>query len=141
MNSITISGNITRDIQLRRTQAGRGVCTFSVACNRTAKKPNGEEAQYTDYVNVQAWGQLAENIAGSLHKGDRVIVTGRWSTRKYQSKDGREQYMTEVVADEAGPSLLFAQTSGAPRDEYGFEAPSDKGGFGRFGKAEEDIPF
>lgn len=150
MNQAVVSGNITRDLQPRVTKTGKAWLSFSIADNRNVQKPNGETVQVTDYHNIVAWGALAENIATNCQKGQRIIVVGRINTRKYTDKTGKDAYITEVVAEECGPSLKFAKTGargdGTRTDEYGFTAPPSAQGsanFQRFGKsyAEEDIPF
>jgi single-strand DNA-binding protein len=107
-NSVTLVGNLTRDPELRYTTTGRGVASFGLAVNRRYQQ-NGEWQEQTSFFNVTAWGDLGENLAASVNKGSRVIVTGRLQQREYQTKEGENRTIVEVIADEAGPSLRWAQ--------------------------------
>jgi single-strand DNA-binding protein len=107
-NTVTLVGNITRDPELRYTTGGRGVASFGLAVNRRYQK-NGEWQEETSFFNVVAWADLGENLAASTSKGDRLIVTGRLEQRSYETKEGEKRQVIEVIADEAGPSLRWAQ--------------------------------
>lgn len=106
-NHVTLVGNVTRDPELRYTTGGRGVAGFGLAVNRKYKR-NGEDVEEVSFFNVTCWGDLGENIAASLTKGSRAIVTGRLEQRSYE-KDGEKRSVIEVIADEVGPSLRWAQ--------------------------------
>ena len=86
-NSVTLVGNLTKDPELRYTATGRGVASFGLAVNRRYQQ-NGEWQEQVSFFNVVAWGDLGENAAASLNKGNRVIVTGRLEQRSYDSKEG-----------------------------------------------------
>lgn len=106
-NTITCTGNLTRDPELRYTTGGRGVASFGLAVNRRYKK--GEEwVEQTSFFNVVAWGELGENASASLTKGARVIVTGRLEQRSWETSDGEKRSVVEIIADELGPSLRWA---------------------------------
>jgi len=107
-NSVTLVGNLTRDPELRYTTGGRGVASFGLAVNRRYQV-NGEWQEQVSFFNVVAWGDLGENAAASISKGTRVVVTGRLEQRSYETKDGEKRNVTEVIADELGPSLRWAQ--------------------------------
>jgi len=107
-NSVTVVGNLTRDPELRYTTGGRGVASFGLAVNRRYQQ-NGEWQEQTSFFNITAWGDLGENLAASVNKGARVIVTGRLQQREYQTKEGENRTIVEIIADEAGPSLRWAQ--------------------------------
>jgi single-strand DNA-binding protein len=107
-NSVTLVGNLTRDPELRYTQSGRGVASFGLAVNRRYQQ-NGEWQEQTSFFNITAWGDLGENLAASVTKGSRVIVTGRLQQREYETREGDKRTIVEVIADEAGPSLRWAQ--------------------------------
>ena len=107
-NSVTLVGNVTRDPELRYTTGGRGVASFGLAVNRRYQV-NGEWQEQVSFFNIVAWADLGENAAASLTKGSRVIVTGRLEQRSYETKDGEKRNVTEVIADELGPSLRWAQ--------------------------------
>lgn len=109
-NTTTVVGNITRDPELRYTTGGRGVASFGIACNRRYQK-DGEWVEQVSFFNVVAWGTLGENAAASLTKGTRVVVYGRLEQRSWEGKDGETKSVTEIVADEVGPSLRWAQAT------------------------------
>lgn len=107
-NTITLTGNLTRDPELRYTNGGRGVATFGLAVNRRWQQ-NGEWQEQVSFFNIVAWGDLGENVAASATKGTRIIVTGRLEQRSYDDRDGNQRSVTEVIADDIGPSLKWAQ--------------------------------
>jgi single-strand DNA-binding protein len=107
-NSVTLVGNMTKDPELRYTTGGRAVASFGLAVNRRYQV-NGEWQEQVSFFNIVAWGDLGENAAASLAKGNRVVVTGRLEQRSYETKDGEKRSVTEVIADELGPSLRWAQ--------------------------------
>lgn len=107
-STVTIVGNITRDPELRFTAGGKGIASFGVAVNRRWQQ-NGEWQEKVSFFNVTAWDTLGENIAASLTKGTRVIVTGRLEQREYETKEGEKRNVVEIVADEVGPSLRWAR--------------------------------
>ena len=122
MNSVQILGNLGRDPVIRATKTGRSVASFSVAVSRTYTTPQGEQRELTDWINVVAWGPLAEAVGNQLKKGSRVFVEGRISSRSYDAQDGTKRYVTEVVAN------TIAVPIGTPRSSsYG---PQQGGSFG-----------
>jgi single-strand DNA-binding protein len=130
-NNITLVGNLTRDPELSYTSGGRGAASFGVAVNRRYQV-NGEWQEQTSFFNVVAWGTLGENAAGSLNKGNRILVYGRLEQRTWETQEGEKRSVVEVVADEIGPSLRWAQahvekTSRSNADGSG-GAPSPTGG-------------
>lgn len=104
----TAVGNATRDVELRYTTGGTAVATFGLACNRRYQR-NGEWQEETSFFNVVAWGSLAENAAASILKGARVIVSGRLQQRSWETDQGEKRSVVEIVADDIGPSLRWAQ--------------------------------
>ncbi len=121
-NSITLVGNLTRDPELRYTQGGRAVANFGMAVNRRYQV-NGEWQEETSFFNVVAWAELGENAAASLSKGSRTIVFGRLQQRDYENREGEKRSMVEVVADDIGPSLRWAQAT-VERNERSDAGPS-----------------
>lgn len=99
LNKTIIMGRLTSDPELRRTQNGTPVTTFTVACDRDIKNANGE--RYTDFFDVVAWLGTAEFIAKHFHRGGGIIVEGRLQSRKYQDKNGDNRYVIEVLAKQA----------------------------------------
>ena len=109
MNStITIVGNVTRDPELRFTGSGLATASFGVAVNRKLPpRADGGSAEAVTFFNVVAWQSLAENAAESLHKGNRVVVSGRLEQRSWENAEGERRTIFELVADEIGPSLRW----------------------------------
>lgn len=147
MNSVQIMGNLTRDPQMRATKTGRAVASFSVAVNRTYSAPNGEQRELTDFVNVVAWGSLAEAVGNQLKKGTRVFVEGRYSSRSYETQDGQKRYVTEVTANLVALPIGMQHSAQPAQDMGGYAQPSgfsqSRGNFNQFGtsRTDEDIPF
>lgn len=105
----TIVGNLTRDPELRYTASGRAWTRLGVASNRRWRnRTSGDWEEATSFFNVTCWGDLAERVADSLSKGDRVIVFGRLEQRTYEDRDGTSRNVVDVIADEIGPSLRWA---------------------------------
>lgn len=106
---ITLAGNLTADPELRYVASGIPVTTFTVAS--TPKTQNHATQQWEDgepmFVRCTVWREYAENVAESLNKGMRVIVTGRLTTRHYEH-NGQQRTSLEMQVDEIGPSLRYA---------------------------------
>ncbi|MDP2292263.1 MAG: single-stranded DNA-binding protein [Actinomycetota bacterium] len=130
-STVTIVGNLTRDPELRFTAGGKGVASFGVAVGRRFQQ-NGEWQEKTSFFNVTAWDTLGENIAASLTKGTRVVVTGRLEQREYETKEGEKRNVVEIVADEVGPSLRWAraEVERISRDGGGNSGGGNSGGGG-----------
>jgi single-strand DNA-binding protein len=126
-NSITVVGNLTRDPELRYTTGGRGVASFGIAVNRRYQQ-NGEWQEQTSFFNVVAWGTLGENVSASLTKGTRAIVTGRLEQRSWDTPEGEKRSVVEIVADEIGPALRWAQAQVERNERTGGEGGYSGGG-------------
>lgn len=113
-----ITGNVTRPVDLKYGQSGRPRAVLGVAVNRRFQRQGEQEwTEETSFFNVIAWGSLAENVAESLHKGDRVVVVGRLEQRSYTPEGSDEKRsVVEIVADEVSVSLRFA-TAAPVRNE------------------------
>lgn len=98
MNKLFIVGNLTAKPELRTTQDGTKVCTFSVAVNRRRKAQNGREE--ADFFRVTAWRALGENCFNYLDKGRKVAVTGAVMLNSYKGSDGNMRYNMELTADD-----------------------------------------
>src|SRR5580658_10491344 len=108
-NSVTLVGNVTRDPELRFTNTGQPTASFGLAVNRrwqNRQTQNWEEA--TSFFDVVCWRELAENVALSLAKGMRVMVSGRLEQRTWENEEGERRSKVEVVADDIGTSLRYA---------------------------------
>lgn len=106
-NMVTLTGNLTRDPELRFTTGGRGVASFGLAVNRRWQK-NGEWQEEVSFFNIVCWGDMAENVATSLTKGSRAICAGRLVQRSWETETGDKRSVVELVCDEVGPSLRWA---------------------------------
>jgi single-strand DNA-binding protein len=105
----TITGNLTRDPELRFTPGGQATVAFAVAATRGwTDRFTNERKEQTSFFDVVAWGTLAENVAHSLRKGDRVVVAGRLDQRTWETQEGERRSKVEIVADEVAPSLRWA---------------------------------
>jgi single-strand DNA-binding protein len=108
-NSTTITGNLTREPEIRYTREGQPNTTLGVAVNRRWQdRETREWEESTSFFDVICWRDLAENAALSLSKGMRVVVTGRLEQRSWENDEGERRFKVEIVADEVGPSLRFA---------------------------------
>ena len=112
-NTVTVVGNVTRDPELRFTPNGAAVTSFGLAWNR--KGQNDEEI--VSFFDVTCWSGLAENVAESISKGDRVVVYGRLDQRSWESQEGERRSKVEIVADDVSPSLRWA-TVEITRNEF-----------------------
>jgi len=130
-NNITISGNITRDPEMRYTPSGISKVTFGVAVNRSWRNQQSQEwEEQTSFFNVVAWRQLAENASASLTKGSRVVVSGRLEQRSWETDQGEKRSIVEIVADDIAPSLRFATAEIHKVERSGPGGPNDGGGGG-----------
>ena len=105
---VTIIGNLTANPELRFLDSGVAKSNLRVAENRRYQDRSGEWQEETSYWTVIAWRDLAENIAESLKRGDRIMVAGRMLSRSYETSNGEKRYVTEIVADSVGPDLRWA---------------------------------
>lgn len=97
INNTVLIGRVTKDIELKQTQANKSVTQFVLAVNRQFKNANGERE--ADFINIVAWGKTAELLAQYAHKGSQIGVVGRIQTRNYENQQGQRVYVTEVVAE------------------------------------------
>lgn len=126
VNKVTLIGHLGRDAETKFTPSGVAMTKFSVATNRRWKdQQTGEWKEETDWANVVLWRQ--ENLANYLTKGKQVYVEGRLQTRSWDDKDGKKQYMTEVVADDVillgGAGAGASEGGGRPARDEGFGPP------------------
>ncbi len=111
-NNVTIVGNLTRDPELRFTPSGQATVTFGVAVNRRWQNRQTQEwDEATSYFDVVCWAQMAENVAQSLGRGSRVVVSGRLDQRSWENSEGDKRSKIEITADEVAPSLRWATVS------------------------------
>lgn len=106
INRVVLVGRLTRDPEVRKTQTGLSVCSFTLACDRAGKKEEGQ--QTADFISCVAWRQSADFLNDYAAKGSMIGVDGKIQTRSYE-KDGQRVYTTEVLADSV--QLLESKTS------------------------------
>ena len=146
LNKIFLMGRLTRDPELRRTQSGTAVTSFSLAVDRDFKSQSGEKE--TDFIDVVAWRSTAEFVAKYFTKGRMAVVEGRLQIREWKDKDGNNRRSAEVVADNIyfgdskrdGAGSDYAPAYSAPMG--GYNAPM--GGASAFAEIDEedgDLPF
>ena len=139
---ITIIGNITGDPELRFTPSGAAVANFTVASTPRAfdRQSNEWKDGETLFMRCSVWRDAAENVAESLNRGTRVIVSGRLKSRSYETKEGEKRTVVELEVDEVGPSLRYASAK-VTKTQRG----NGGGGFGgqssSFGGQQQEDPW
>jgi len=113
LNKIVIMGRLTRDPELRRTQSGTAVTSFSIACDRDFKSQSGEKE--TDFIDVVAWRNTAEFVSKYFAKGRMAVVEGRLQIRDWTDREGGKRRSAEVVAD----NVYFGDSKRDSGGEYG----------------------
>jgi single-strand DNA-binding protein len=133
--TITLIGNLTSDPELRFTPSGSPVANFTVASTpRTFDRQSNEwKDGETLFLRAAVWREAAENVAESLTKGMRVIVSGRLKSRSYETKEGEKRTVTELEVDEIGPSLRYANAKVNRTQRSGGQGGQTGGGFGNQG--------
>ena len=107
-NSITVVGNLVEDPELRYTQSGTALANVRVASSRRFQDRNQEWQEETAFFRGTVWREMAEQVAESLHKGDRVIITGSIEQRDWEDNQGQKRSSLELRIQEIGPSLRWA---------------------------------
>src|SRR5690349_1606699 len=149
INRVVLTGNLTRDPELRSTSGGTAVCSLRIACNTRRKDQSGEWVDKPNYFDVTVWGAQGENCATYLSKGRPVAVDGRLDWREWESQDGGKRQSIEIIA-ESVQFLGSRDGSGAVQGNGGITAhsdvPADTSDFENTepvgaGSASDDIPF
>jgi single-strand DNA-binding protein len=145
--TITVVGNLTADPELRFTSSGAAVASFTVASTpRTFDRQSGEwKDGEALFMRCSIWRQAAENVAESLTRGARVIVSGRLKQRSYDTREGEKRTVIELEVDEVGPSLRYAtakvnRVSRGSGDGGGFGGGGNSGGGGGGGGSRQSAP-
>lgn len=124
-NNLFVVGNVTRDPELRFTQGGMAVASFGVAWNK--RKQDGEEE--VSFFDVTCFRSLAENVAESITKGTRVVITGTLQQRSWENQEGERRSKVEILADEVSPSLRWASAE-IRKNEFRGDSGGQSGGGG-----------
>jgi single-strand DNA-binding protein len=147
INRVVLTGNLTRDPELRSLPSGTSVCNLRVACNTRRKDASGEWVDKPNYFDVTVWGAQGENCAQYLSKGRPVAVDGRLEWREWEEKEtGKKRQSVDIIADSVqflgsrdggdnGGSGRFTPQSDVPADTADFEPAPAGGG------SDDDIPF
>ena len=126
MNSTTLTGNVTRDPELRFTPNGQATASFGLAVNRRWQNRQTQEwEETTSFFDVVCWRELAQNAAESLSRGARVIVSGRLEQRSWETDGGERRSRVEIIADELGPSLRWATAQVVKNERRGAPSPEE----------------
>ena len=155
VNKVILLGNLGKDPELRYTSGQTAVCSFSLATGERRKDASGTWVDHTEWHNIVTFGKTAENCKNFLAKGRQAFVEGRIQTRKWQDKEGKDRYTTEIVANTVqfiggkGAGTAAAVESSAQSDAGKFvdalpTADSLAGGGGQdapIAFEEDDIPF
>ena len=137
---ITVVGNLVADPELRYTPSGAAVANFRVAS--TPRRFDSQTNQWVDgdalFMACNVWRQAAENVANSLTKGDRVIVTGRLRQRSFENREGERRSVIELEVDEVGPALKYA-TAQVQKTAPSSRSGGQGGNFGGNGGGQSDF--
>ena len=153
INRVVLTGNLTRDPELRALSSGTSVCSLRIASNTRRKGANGEWEDKPNYFDVTVWGAQGENCARYLSKGRPIAVDGRLEWREWQDKDsGAKRQAVDIIADSVqflggrddaggGGNGGFTPRSDVPADTSDFATAPTGGGGGGSAPADDDIPF
>jgi single-strand DNA-binding protein len=149
INRVVLTGNLTRDPELRSTPSGTSVCSLRVACNTRRKDASGEWVDKPNYFDVTVWGRQGENAAQYLEKGRPIAVDGRLEWREWEDQNGNKRQAVDIIADSVqflggrgegggeGNGSRFTPQADVPADTSDFQAAPTGGG----GGSDDDIPF
>lgn len=131
MNLVVLLGRLTKDPDVRYTQTGKVVTSFTLAVNRPFAGQDGQRE--ADFINCVIWGKSAETLGNTVTKGQRILFQGRLQIRSYEDKEGNKRYATEVIGDR----FEYIETKGSAGEGTGasFENMGEPVSF------DEDIPF
>ncbi|MBR2587304.1 single-stranded DNA-binding protein [Candidatus Saccharibacteria bacterium] len=132
-----ITGNLTRDPELRTIPNGTNVCSFTVAVNRLYKDSSGNQQEAVSFIDCSAWGRLGEMISQYAKKGTGVLVSGRLDQRSWEDKNGQKRSRVEIVVEDfnfTGPASNGGRSGGDGGSSYGGD---DVRGMGNDAAAEE----
>lgn len=122
INRVVLVGRLTKDVEVRKTQTGLSVASFTVACDRRVSKSQDNSQQTADFINCVAWRQSADFLGQYARKGAMVGVDGRLQTRSYDRQDGTKAYVTEVVCDNV--NILESKAASAARATQSYDNSS-----------------
>ncbi|MCG8609198.1 MAG: single-stranded DNA-binding protein [Pseudomonadales bacterium] len=134
LNQCTFIGRLGQDVDVRYTQQGKAVASASLAVGEVYKDANGQKVENTEWVNLSAWGKLAENMGNYLAKGSRICVTGKMKTEKWQDQTGQDRYTTKIVVSnlqmlDPKPQGQNNQQNGYQQQNQGQQSPQQQQGY------------
>src|SRR3954447_13165410 len=142
INRVVLTGNLTRDPELRSTQGGTSVCSLRIATNSRRKDASGTWVEKPNYFDVTVWGAQGENCAQYLSKGRSVAVDGRLDWREWQDQSGNKRQSIDIIADSV--QFLGSRESGENGGRFTpqSDVPADTGDFApaSAGATDDDIP-
>ena len=148
INRVVLTGNLTRDPELRNTQSGTSVCSLRLACNTRRRNAGGDWEDKPNFFDITVWGAQGENCAQYLSKGRPIAVDGRLEWREWQDKEGNKRQAIDIIADSVqflgsreggdggGNGNRFTPQSDVPADTADFKAAPVGAG-----QSDDDIPF
>ena len=150
INRVVLTGNLTRDPELRSLPSGMSVCSLRIASNTRRKGASGEWEDKPNFFDVTVWGAQGENCARFLAKGRPVAIDGRLEWREWETQDGNKRQAVDIIADSVqflgsredggGGSNGFTPRSDVPADTRDFEPAGTPSG-GASSAGDDDIPF
>ena len=147
INRVVLTGNLTRDPELRSTPSGTSVCSLRVACNTRRKDSSGNWADKPNYFDVTVWGAQGENCAQYLAKGRPVAIDGRLEWREWDDQNGNKRQAVDIIADSVqflGGREDGGGGNGGSRFTPQADVPADTGDFqpaSTGAASNDDIPF
>ena len=145
INRVVLTGNLTRDPELRTTPSGTSVCSLRLACNTRRRDASGEWVDKPNFFDVTVWGAQGENCANYLSKGRPVALDGRLEWREWEDQNGNKRQAVDIIADSV--QFLGSREGGENGSRFTpqSDVPADTGDFERApagaGTADDDIPF
>lgn len=146
LNQIAIQGRLVRDPELRRTNSGKAVASFSLACDRDFKNQQTGEKE-VDFIECVAWGGTAEMVEKYFHKGQMAVATGRLQLRDWTDKNGQKRRTAEILVNSiyfCGSKESGTQASSGAGNGYStpaYQAPAPAANFAELDGEDEQLPF
>ena len=141
LNKLIVMGRLTRDPELRRTQSGKAVVSFTLAVERDFKTENGERE--TDFIDCVAWGTTAEIVSKYFTKGRMAVASGRLQIRNWTDKEGNKRKAAELVADSVyfGDSKKETDSSASPQNDRPYTETTPAADFAMLEDEDTELPF
>lgn len=146
LNQISVQGRLARDPELRRTNSGKAVTSFTLACDRDFKNQQTGEKE-VDFIECVAWGGTAEMVEKYFHKGQMAVATGRLQLRDWTDKNGQKRRRAEILVNSiyfCGSKESGTQASSGADNGYStpaYQAPAPAANFAELDGADEQLPF